>query len=163
METLFKQHLPMLRKFAWRASKKWKIEYNEAESQAFEIFMETVSKFDGRCLFSTYLFHRLRKLDTVNNLINRKVKYNVEFVDHDDNLFNVFEKRLEFYDSIETELTEDAKEILNWILNCEDKKRPCYDKTEKHYKEKGWIPSRIRKAWMEIKSWWQENNFAFGL
>jgi DNA-directed RNA polymerase specialized sigma subunit len=188
MEQLLQQHLPMIRKAAWRASKMWNQEYEEALSIAYEVFIETVGKYEERrgIQFGTYLYHRLRKVNEKCKSQHMKVKNEYCFgipskneiciklgkesapksMDHFADvrsIFKIFKERLEFYDCMETELSLNAKELLKWILeNKHEKNRLSFHQTRKYFtQELKWRFKDLKQAWDEVQNWWNENNFAF--
>jgi len=170
MENLLKQYLPMIRKAAWQASRMWKQEYEEALSIAYEVFIETLGKYDDKrnVKFGTYLYHRLRKVNEKCKSQHQKKKNEcsttilINIIDK--RIFNIFKERLEFYDSSETELSLKARELLNWLLTTEhEKNRASFHRTRKHFTQVlNWKFKDLQQAWNEIHRWWNENNFVLG-
>jgi len=63
----------------------------------------------------------------------------------------------------EISLSEDAKEIVEYILSREWEDvninwKPRFSFIQKKYLNNGWTQNRIKIAWKEIREWWAGSN-----
>jgi len=156
--TDLKDYKNMIRKVSFYFSNKYKVEYEDVEAQAYLIFCETLEKYDNtKSSFSTYLYTRLNGY--LNLYLKKNINNDYEYIDEGkDKIFDKFCKILEFYDQINTELSEDVKKVLDYILNNQRRKKASKYSTINYFTEKyNWTQSRVIRAWEKIKIWWSEN------
>jgi len=184
-EETFKQFYPMIQKVSWLYSKKYFLEKDDIQSEAYIIFCNALNNYDKKkATFSTYLYNELKRLDFYckknyknncpaiirikenhksgygkNIFINKIENIDINYMD-----FNIFEKVIENLD-YKYSLSNDSKIIINYILskeweNIERKRKwvPRYSHILNKYKSIGWTNKRIKEAWEEIKEWWISSN-----
>ena len=184
-EIKLKQYLPMIEKAVWYHYHKFHLDKADLESQGFLIFCEAVKKYDKNLgSFSTYLTHELKRLNFYSKTefkhkykdVTRIKMYNkrgyginvyVNKINIDESTpcesdYKCFEKVLDKID-YEVSLSQDAKEIVNYIISkewedVEKNWKPRFSHIQKLYSEKGWARTRIINAWKEIKEWWVASN-----
>lgn len=163
-EKYFNQYRSMIEGAAWRASRIFRMDVEDLRAQSYLIFCEAIEKFNPtRAGFGTYLFDRLRTINDYCVMQVRRDKH-PELPDGSaivwwDNFFE-FEQAIERLES-KSELSKDAQEILSFILgrewedvNAKVKRVPRYSAISAIYRKRNWQPSRTKKAWSEIKTWW---------
>jgi hypothetical protein len=159
-------YLRLIRKKAWEYSHAYGMEFEEVESEGFLIFAETAEMFNESrgIAFGTYLWHRLRKLGDFCKKqkmehwlseINEETFHSVEF--------DRFTAVVDFYDSVEKDLSDDAVEILDFVLSWDGigRKPSLYATTNRFHYRENWRQTRVQKAWAEIKTFWNSENFAY--
>lgn len=178
----FKQFLPMIEKAVWHYSKKYHLEREDLEGQAFLIFCEAIKTFDKeKAIFSTYLTNELQRLEVYSKKeFIKKYKDIIRIKKNNQRGYgkNIPVNRIEVpevfhYDTFdkvitrmdyEISLSQDAKEIVTYICSREwetdlDKNwKPRFSYIQKLCLEKGWTRNRINFAWEQIKQWWAESN-----
>jgi hypothetical protein len=161
-EILLDKYKHMIYKVSWKIAKKMNVEYDEAKSQAYLIFCESIKTYDkNKSSFSTYLFQRLYGYLTAYFNKNKLFLYN-EHDKFEDCAFEKFCKVIEFYDRVSSkELTEDAKIIIDFILDKTFKKISIYDTAKYFNLFYNWTYQRCIHAWNEIKRWWEKNNYCY--
>lgn len=100
-------------------SNKYFLEFMEVEGIALEIFCKACNSYNQEISkFSTYLYLELRNLNNYCKTLNRQRKWLEQI---DDIIFNIISYRpadlTMFYDSINTELSEKAGQIVLDILS----------------------------------------------
>ena len=133
----FNQYLPMIEKAVWSYSKKYGLEREDIESQAFLIFCKATKNYDKtRACFSTHLTHELGRLGHYSQMEFRKLYKDVNKVKTKGKTGygkNVYTNRNEitevpYYDifdriidkmDYEISLSDDAKKIVDYILSRE--------------------------------------------
>ena len=115
----------------------------------------------------------MHQLKCVNNKLKAENKKNKELkgISIDSLDFDIIEykdnfvKVMEFYEEACTELSCRAKIILQYILESPIggvNRKPCYSSVEKYFcKVNNWKKNKFKEAWIEIKNWWRNNDFAF--
>lgn len=169
-EIQVKDYDKLVHKMAWKYSNKWNIDESNMYSEGLYIFVLTLNKFEKERghKFVTYLYHQLQgKLDKYGrretHQVHRYIPWDdVYFKEFPNGWYNSFVKNLEFYETILTELSEDAQNVLSMILRSLEntyKRKPSLYGTTKYFRLfRNWNPLRTKKAWEEIKSWWMELN-----
>ena len=94
---------------------------------------------------------------TYEKIISRQISSFDDVTDYRQENFVEAIERLES----KSELSKDAQDILSFILGREwedveskVKRVPRYSAVSAIYKKRNWQPSRTKKAWSEIKTWW---------
>lgn len=167
---LFLQYLPMIEQAVWKNVKRFKIEFEEVEGQAFLVFCEAIEKFDDtrNIKFGTYLYSRLRTVADKYAKPKSVVAYPI--------INPLQDCTADFIHAMETMetalcLSEDAQGVLNFLISREWEtpgmaKTPRLHSVQKWLKQQfDWMPSRTKKAWEELKVWWQsegQNTFSMG-
>lgn len=177
----FKQFLPMIEKAVWHYSKKYHLEREDLEGQAFLIFCEAIKTFDkGKATFSTYLTNELQRLEGYSKKeFVKKYKDIIRIKKNNQRGYgkNISVNRIEvpevfhydIFDKVitrmdyELSLSDDAKEIVTYILSrkwevLDNNWKPRFSYIQKMYLKKGWTRNRINVAWENIKIWWQSSD-----
>jgi hypothetical protein len=161
----------MLDKAAWKAAKTWDLEFDDVKSEAYSIFMYAFNKFEenGPASFSTYLFAQLRSL---NDYCSREVRIrgralplfdeSIEGTDLSGQIDVSFERFCDTLDLLEaaTHLSNDARELLEYIFYGDwgipgSNAKLSLASVQKIYREQGWMPTRVARAWNEIRTWYR--------
>lgn len=168
MKTIeFSDYQNMCRAAAWNVSKKYRLPYDDLESQSYLIFFESIERFDPSkgAAFSTFLFSRLRTLSDYAYKEIRFLKSIPEDMSVDDmeievpSGIEVFEEILQFYNSARFLLSPDAHKLLLYLMNEKSEKKPVFSRVSKSFRsESQWGPKRIKEAWEELKSWYCSYN-----
>jgi len=152
-----KDYKGIINKQSWAYAKKYLLDFEDVQSQAFVIFCEALQKYDDRrASFSTYLWHRLRMLEgwcwnevCVQRFLDESIPEDLPM-----------EKRPKLDLS---ELGLDAAELVRRIVRGDfyDPEHPTRKagfrtKIAKVFPTLGWSSARFSKAWTEAKSWWRE-------
>jgi hypothetical protein len=176
---LFNQYRAMIEDAAWKTARKFAVEVEETRSTAYIVFCEAIDRFDANknTLFGSYLYYRLKTVKDIYSKPHRKRKliqnYSVvrqncaEFADI---TLEIFKTEME---TMETALclSEDAQGVLNFLISREwetpgTAKTPRLHSVQKWLKYQfDWMPSRTKKAWDELKVWWQsegQSTFSMG-
>jgi len=162
MDNFYEKYKNMVCKVSYEISRKYKIEYEEVEAQGFYLFVKALNKWEKeKSSFSTYLFMTLKDL-------HKYCLKNHFFVNWDDRNFDNlpsditdrFFKILEFYDSAATELSEEAQNILGFILSFGGKKKPTIHGAFKYFHGLyNWSRKKVVKFWKEVEIWWLSYEF----
>lgn len=170
----------LIHKLAWKYARRWNVDETEMYAEGLYIFVLTLNKFEKKrgYRFSTYLYNRLQgKLDKYGKRERERIRQYFSYshphpldklpldrfpANDWDNWYDLFIRRLEFYETISTELSEDAREVLRMILLSLENtynRKPSLHGTVKYFQLfSGWVPTRTKKAWEEVKNWWRECN-----
>jgi len=162
MKNLYEKYKNMVYKASHIASQKYRIEYEEAEAQAFYLFVKAVNKWEKeKSSFSTYLFLTLKDLHKYclkNNLLDNWDDRQFDNLPSD--ITDRFIKTLEFYDSATTELSEEAQNILGFILSYGGKKKPTVHGAYRYFHGLyNWSIGKVNKFWKEVEIWWLSYEF----
>jgi len=166
----FKQFEPMVEGAAWKAHKQYGLEHDDAKGMAYEIFCTTLRRHDPeRASFSTYLYGSLdRRLK--NYAMRYLQKHNRKQLPRIDNIddMQITDYRYSLFsttmDKLEESLglSDDAQEIIDFIISreweipgCGMNRVPRISYTVTWFRAHGWKVERVKKAWQEIKAWWQ--------
>ena len=164
-ENYFRDYRAMIENAAWNASRIFKMDIEDIRSQSYLIFCEAVASFDpNKASFSTHLYTRLR---TINDYcVSQQRRNNTpEFPTMEAGIW--WDHWYAFTDALERlesrlELSADAQEILAFILgrewenpNAESKRLPRFSMVKSIYRKRNWMPLRTKRAWDEIKTWWE--------
>lgn len=187
------QYDKLIHKMAWKYGDKWDIEESDMYAEGLYIFVLSLALYDisKKCKFITYLYNRLRsKLDKygkreqnyrykqplmsftlvddsllgcTNIDLNRDIADWHNHKELSGNWYELFIKNLEYCETITTELSRDARNVLELILqsleNVTYNRRPSLSGAVKHFQLfNDWAPARTSKAWMEVKKWWLDFN-----
>lgn len=168
MEILYKNYERMLQKISWYYAKKWNLEFEDVFGESTVIFAETLARYqDDISSFSTYLYHRLKKLSQyclyqVSN--QTKKRYIPIILPLDDDI-----KFLQKFSLLTFPDKKDSKELLDYILSrsWEFQKKSCYiHHAIKPYKKptyeyfhnvKNWSMGKFEKVWKDLEKWFREN------
>jgi hypothetical protein len=150
----------MVLKMAYHYSRSWRVPYDEMEGQGWEIFVETIKLFDENkeAEFGTYLYWRLRKLNDYGKKQGNKNIFIIQDIDVENissRVQELFMRKLEFYDSIRSDLSEQAQLILDYILNADNYKEKTPSQIRDVFYSKGFSKTYIRKIWKELRDWWR--------
>lgn len=166
----FEDHINMCRKAAWKITKKYYLEYEEVEAQSFLIYAEAIEKFNDKkgTKFSTYLWYRLLILNEyAQKQFNNNQNSSEDLEDFQNTAFaksydfELFVEILEFYDSADLILSDDAIRLLAHVLDDYYSKGPSLNSVHLYFKRNfTWKPARVKKAWKEVKSWWETHNMS---
>lgn len=146
------------------ASQKYGIEYEEAEAQAKYLFCKALDKWEKeKSSFSTYLFMTLRDLNKYcykNNLPKGFFQKDIDFDLLSSDITERFIRVLEFYDSVSTELSEEAQNILGFILSYGGKRKPTIHGAYRYFHGiYNWSRGKVLKFWKEVEIWWLSYEF----
>lgn len=168
-DSLFDKYVNMIKKRAHDYSSKYSIDYSEMESQGFLIYCECLNNFDAsKSSFSTYLYTQLSRLNDFALTYRRQKGVLIQdYFEENENFEQIIEAREsinfdDFLDDAKKELSENAYNLLLWILNRE---------WEKKYKTKPSILQamqffkmtrrKIEKIWEECRMFWINEGYAF--
>jgi len=138
------------------------LDYEELISDAYVLFIEAMLKYDEeRGKFSTFLWHKLRGLADLHYRENKDI-IRVEYreVMHDlsssvPGIFGSFLKRIELQSCVETELSEDAQEVLGYVLDLPDQRHTVNSLVMRFRRDRGWSVKRAEMTMKEIRDWWR--------
>lgn len=159
------QYAGMIEKAAWHARKTYKIDIEEARSQAYLIFCETLHRYDSSnaAAFGTYLYTRLKHLQVLAHRdFRRRPRTAQAYIDNvESHRYEVVANELELLES-SSELSDDAQCVLKFILDREwdipgvSNWQPRVKATALWFNhEYKWSGYRTAKAWKEAKTWWK--------
>jgi hypothetical protein len=165
-EKYFKKQLPQIRGFAARFSKKYKMEYDEVESMVFERFCRVIDRYekDNSSIY-TFLYHQLRVVG--NELLQiRKEKsreMQLEELEFCLSTKSKFVKVIEFYSLYKEELSNRARNVIEYILDDSvNEKKYSYNYICNYFCDKlKWDKGVFSKVWEEIKVWWNNSDFVY--
>jgi len=130
-------------------------------SEAFYIFVEALLKYDEKLgQFTTFLWYRLKGIADLYYRQNKdlvKVEYQDESIldtlSHTD-VFDRFLQKLELQESITTELSNSAQQILAYIFSLPEKRHTFNSIREFFTKKLSWAVKVVDISLEEIKDWW---------
>lgn len=171
-EKYFKQQFPQLKGIAFRLFCNYpNMELDDIKSEVFLKFCELIDKYDeNKAGIYTFLMHQLKcvnnKLKAENKKNKRLKTISIDSLDFDILEYkDTFIKVIEFYEKANTELSCKAKIVLQYILESPVggiHRIPYYSSVEKYFcKVMNWKKKVFRDAWIEIKNWWRNNDFAY--
>ena len=167
-ESLFKQFQPMIMNRVWFLSKKYHLDSDDLTSQGYYVFVKTFQRYNAaKSSFSTYLYSNLKDLENYSKREYRKIHKTapLNVKKEEDFLidFHLFENTI-FQMEAKAKLSNEAQEVLKFILNREWETQPktgnkkvSITKTIKEFRKMGFTNTKTRKAWEELKSWWNYN------
>ena len=157
----FSKYRSLIKRLVWKVSQRCGIDYDELCSDGYYIFLEALLHYDEKLgAFSTFLWHRLKSLADVYYRSNKDL-LRIQYCDFDEldclespMIHEAFVQRLELYDSIRSDLSEDAHMILSYIFANQDKRHT--KNTIKNYFRKNfhWSVKQVETSFQEIKMWW---------
>ena len=168
MEGQFEKYVNLIRKRAHFYSKKYKIDYQELESQGFEIYVYALNNFDiSKSTFSTHLYIELNRLDDYCQSYKR-IANDIQFAidtegrNQEDNIQSKAEtiEMNQLLEDAKNKLSDKGYKLFNWILSWEwDKKyitKPTINIACKHFEK----PRRqMEKIWNECKNYWNNQGY----
>lgn len=167
----YRTYKNLIRKKAWQMAEKYNYDFDELFSEGCLIFTKSLQTYKKqKARFSTYLYSNLYYglMDYIkyNNHKNESYDYYFDEQNLDASKIQTIMKGelyskdrmqeiLDFYDSAAQELSDNAKEILAWIIEAGDWRRPTYNSVRRYfYHRLGWKHGAIKRAWNEIRKWW---------
>lgn len=161
---LFLENQKMMHKFA-HYTRKFRLDYEEAKSEAYLVFMETLQMYDANygIEFSTFLYSRLRSItDTLMRDRMKHVKNVTDAVLETICIEEQYNKLSETY-----LLSGDAQKIVNFILSrdWEDVEAPAKRLPRCSYLQKyffatcNWSNAKTKRLYNEICVWWNSANY----
>lgn len=177
-------------KQAWKAAKaslsywKWKpyldhkrdiltrfypVESHDIENELWIWFNEIMQKYDARksCVY-TYLQNQFRGFETDMKRKNEKTNRMAlcSFTEEvEDPQREKFEDIISFYLEADKRLSDNAKQVLQFVFESELSLRPVKDPSKRVSRNAairyfnrlhGWTVSAVKAAWEEIRVWWRE-------
>jgi hypothetical protein len=89
------------------------------------------------------------------NLDNSKIKTVMEKKLYNDDMLKV-QEIMGFYEEASRELTDNAEEILNYILDGYYGRKITFHSIQRYFKNLvGWRASEVKHAWDELFDWWK--------
>ena len=158
----FDKWVNMCRSAAWNYAKKYGIEYDDLEAQAFMVYVDAIPRWQPKkATFSTFLTWRLKTLGDYC----RQMKKQREYVEFDSILEQttagaVFTPGIiDLLKAAAESISSDAVEVLAWILyrRWEGRRscKPSFTTARRVFKyEREWDIERTEGAWNEIKDFW---------
>lgn len=156
----FDDYKKLIIKQAWYVHKRYGLPFNDLFAEGMYIFTKYRDNYDkDKAKFSTYLYACLKKLDqyainTINNL-QKCVPLDDETLppfEHDH--FSKFQITLEFYDSLATEVSKNAREMFEYMQTYISRTPKFHSVFTYFRKIKHWTRKQIIKTWNELKMWW---------
>lgn len=159
------QYRNMVYKRARAFSRKWRMPFEDLECRGWEIFMNTLQKFDEcrGCDFGTYLWAKLRALDDYAESQANRAHHEIlagDDWDFSSQLYESFVRRLEFYDCAATELSSNARMVLNYILEQGEKvylwPKDSVGARKALSQAFGCTCKAVEDGWAELRDWWRQ-------
>ena len=150
----------MLFSASHRIAKNYRLDFNDVKSQAYLVFLEALELFDTEkgCKFETFLYSRLKTLGDTGHA-KKEIGHrhsDIETIVYP--VFADFERTLLIWDSIQTELSDDAKFVL--FLICRHGKKITLLTMKRYCKLfLNWSAYQTGKVWKEIKIFWRQNYY----
>ena len=171
----YRTYKNLIRKHAWRLSKKYNYDFDELYSEGCLIFTQTIKKYnEQKAKFSTYLYKSLYfgLRDYIKKNKTQNESYEHYFDEHNLDIAKIqtimkgelyskdlMQDVLDFYDCAAQELSENAQQVLRWMIEASEWKRPTYNSVRRFfYHRLGWKHGMIKQSWNEIKKWWAGYN-----
>ena len=164
-EELFHKYKNLIYKQAWKYSKAYNLEVCDLISEAYLIYEDATKRHrEEKGSFSTFLTHRLRKLNDYCHKETKTKSQQLSFIlDKSDTQIKELENQKENIQEFESILSYDAKKIIQGIflgtlqvMNPIRQTKPNLHKMGKILEEKwGWKKSRTEKIWREINLKWK--------
>lgn len=172
-DTKFEKYAMLVRKRAWDCSYKYKVDYEEMESQGFLIYCECLEKFDStRAGFTTYLYVQLGRLRDFARTWHRTsgVLMQDYFSRGNEEDEVEYEKNIEARESspmvwellegAKTELSNAAYEVFEWIvLRDWEKPRVKVPNVRIAAKKFQKTLEEMEAIWDECGDYWNERGF----
>jgi hypothetical protein len=151
---------------------KYNLESCDVENNIYLWFTKVIEKYDSKKSgIFTFLKIQFRGFETQ---LQQKLRKQKELYDKNIDFYidprrERFETILMFYDEIDRRLSENAKQILEFVFRCEWSPRKIKDPTQKISREAAiryfhnihrWTVKAVKEAWQEIKIWWREFQYA---
>ena len=161
---MFEKYVNMIRKLAWKYANKFRIDYEELESEGFVIYCECLEGYDERKgKFSTYLYNSLNmKLGNYCRL--HMIHNKAEFYDNDMlSLFSSCDSELFDVSLYADYLSKSAYELVKWILSMEwqkfkrNEQKPTITTACRHFKKSR---EQMKKTFEEVSVFWNEIGYA---
>lgn len=174
-QALFKQYQPMICYYANKVANKWHVEADDVIEEGYTLFVLALRDYDAqKASFSTYLYHKLRKLDQYcimhGGLIKvSRAKQKIRCVPIDGFDFCTYEnfcKALE-QQEIKRELSPEARKMLQYIVDKtwevvgEKTNRCTFKMMMEKYVNDGWEICKVRKVWNELQTWWGKYYYVY--
>lgn len=155
-------------------AKQYQIDSCDVENELWIWFNNIIRKYDVKksCVY-TFLQNQIRGFETTLRRKRKKKEMEMStscISEYIDPQREKFEDIISFYLEIDKKLSDNAKQILQFVFESEWSPRPCKDPTRKvsrnaviryFNKLQGWTVAAIKEAWEEIRVWWME--FEYGI
>ena len=163
--TLLNDHQNLLRWTAWKVSRAFLVEFEEALSQSYLIFSKALLKFDESrgVKFSTFLVAQLRTMFTERGTYAINFRKKMVTGQYDEVLSTVcvdFPRMPEFQMLVESDLTMDAQMLLSYILDTGEK-WSLKDLQPTCKEVFGWCAKKTIDCFHEIKAFWREYDSSY--
>jgi len=178
MKIQFDNYVRMIRKWAWKYSKEYRIEYSDVESQGFLIYCNAIQNHKPeKASFSTHLHINLRgRLKDYCTAEKAKKAQDIAIDDFIQNIasigkadkkplalgFDIFAAREHGCPVDELSryarmcLSADAYKVFNWALAEEYEKKPLLKDVQWFFfGTRGWKADRVKAAWVEMTELWR--------
>lgn len=144
----------------------------DVENDMYLWFCAIMKKYNAKkgCVY-TFLKNQIRGFET--KLRREKEKNQKHIVSYEfqqvDSQREKFEDIISFYLTVDQELSDNAKQVLQFIFESEWSPRKSKDPSRKVCKSaviryfnklQGWTIRSTKKAWEEIQVWWKEFQYA---
>ena len=161
----YEKYKKMIYSRAWYYTKKYNCidHIEDIIAQGNFIYSHALTKYKpNKGSFSTYLFWRLNKLkDYIEKYILHPPMIQIEKITIKENSFEKFKIILEFYDIANTELSNEARMVMDYILQGWVGRKPGYNTVKRWFCKYYNYPVKIiDAAWNEIKEFWKNYNIS---
>ena len=157
---VFLKHRNQIRKAAWGVARTFRFDPQETISDGYFLFLTALEKYDPSygVTFSTFLHQHLRGIADLHFRENKDIIHfdytDMELPTTPALSFTTFQKELEFHECVETELSEDAREVLAYILANPEKRHTQNSILNHFHGLKAWKVKQAEEAFGEIQTWW---------
>jgi len=136
------------------------LSFQELCSDGFLIFFEVLDRYDEtKGSFSTFLGWSLKGIADLHFRENKDVVHfdygDATLIEENTSLFDTFLKTLEFYDCLNTELSEEAQKVLDYIISNPDKRHTQNSIRNYFRAEYSWAIKKVEAAFAELQGWWR--------
>lgn len=161
---MFHKYRNMIRKKAWKVAKAYYLQnleltFKELCSDGYLIFLQTLEMYDEtQGSFSTYLSERLKGIADLHFRENKditKMDYDsFALEEFDATSFDAFQQTLELQQCADTELSEDAQKVLDYIISNPDK-RHTENSIRTYFRQNfNWSVKKAEMSFAELQRWW---------
>lgn len=170
---VFEKYVNMIRKKAHGVSQKYKVPYEEMESQGFLIYCECLKRYDvSKANFGTFLYIQLNRLADFAKTYKRQQGVLIQDYYASVNETSDCESKIpaqeinptleQLLEEAKLKLSYDAFNVLKWIVSREwerkNKRTPTVSMAVKYFNSKKEI---IESLWKEIGVFWNGAGIAF--
>ena len=170
---VFEKYVNMIRKKAHGVSQKYKVPYDEMESQGFLIYCECLKRYDvSKANFGTFLYIQLNRLADFAKTYRRQQGVLIQDYYASANETSDYESKIpaqeinptfqQLLEEAKSNLSHGAYNLLLWIVSREwerkNKRTPTVSMAVKYFNSKKEI---IESLWKEIGVFWNGAGIAF--